>query len=170
MNDRVSPPVTIYVCSTCRAPDEEPAGARARRRDSPLELQRRARRRDADRQAAGVELVPVECLSVCKRPVTVGFAAPGKWTYVYADVPPETRRRDHPRSAQRLYGETPTGLIPWRERPDALKKGVVSRVPPLASPFPHCRGRRMSTAPSDASLPRSPSPSSPASSARARRR
>jgi predicted metal-binding protein len=30
-----------------------------------------------------------------------------------------------------LYGATSDGLIPWKQRPDALKRGVVSRVPPL---------------------------------------
>ena len=30
-----------------------------------------------------------------------------------------------------LYAATPEGLIPWRQRPDALKKGVVARIPPL---------------------------------------
>jgi predicted metal-binding protein len=30
-----------------------------------------------------------------------------------------------------LYGATSDGLIPWKQRPDALKRGVISRVPPL---------------------------------------
>ncbi len=33
-----------------------------------------------------------------------------------------------------LYAATEDGLIPWKQRPDALKKGVVSRVPPLSIP------------------------------------
>ena len=33
--------------------------------------------------------------------------------------------------AAALYAAAPDGLIPWRERPDALKKGVVARIPPL---------------------------------------
>ena len=80
------------------------------------------------------------------------------------------RRRDDPAGAA-LYAATADGLIPWKQRPDALKKGVVSRVPPLRrSPVrPSAGGRRM-TATSTPRSPRSPSPSSPASSARARRR
>ena len=31
----------------------------------------------------------------------------------------------------RRYGATSNGLIPWRERPDAFRKGVLARIPPL---------------------------------------
>ena len=38
-------------------------------------------------------------------------------------------------AAAEQYRAAPDGLIPWKERPDALKKGVVARIPPLVSPF-----------------------------------
>jgi predicted metal-binding protein len=119
---------TIHICTTCKSaddPSEERAGARLYRNVADL----------AAARGANVRIVPVECLSVCKRPVTFGFAAPGKWTYVYADAAPETAAETILLGAA-LYGDTPDGLIPWKQRPDALKKGVVSRVPPLASPLP----------------------------------
>ena len=31
-----------------------------------------------------------------------------------------------------LYAAAPDGLIPWKSRPDAFKKGVVARIPALA--------------------------------------
>ena len=74
--------------------------------------------------------------------------------------------------AAALYAATPDGLIPWRQRPDALKKGVVARIPPLIPP-PSPIFRRppnddaRSDAPRFARRPRSPS--SPAFSAPARR-
>jgi predicted metal-binding protein len=119
---------TIHVCITCRSADdtaEERAGAR---------LYRNVRDLAAER-GDDVAIVPVECLSVCKRPVTFGFAAPGKWTYVYADAPAETAATTILDGAA-LYAAAPDGLIPWKQRPDALKKGVVSRVPPLSAPTP----------------------------------
>ena len=123
-----NPPTTIYVCVTCRT-EGEPA--------LPLEA-RAGRRLLGALQAAvgpgtGVELVGVECLSVCKRPCTVSFAAPGKWTYVYGDLPPETAAPVVIEAA-RLYGATPDGLIPWKQRPAAIKTGVVARVPPSPTP------------------------------------
>lgn len=115
---------TIFVCVTCRA-EAEP----------PLPMEGRAGRRLHDALVAAVgddpavSLVPVECLSVCKRPCTVSLAAPGKWTYVYGDLPAEGAA-PLILDAARLYGATADGLIPWKQRPQALKTGVVARVPP----------------------------------------
>ena len=73
-------PMTLYVCTTCRDADHSAdtpcAGARlyAAISQRPVE--------------PGIRVVPVECLSVCKRICAVSFAAPGKWTYVYGDLPP----------------------------------------------------------------------------------
>jgi predicted metal-binding protein len=75
------------------------------------------------------EIIPVECLSVCKRPVTIGFSAPGKWSYIYGDFPPDSSAETILAAAQ-LYADALDGLIPWRERPDAIKRGVIARIPP----------------------------------------
>jgi len=118
----------IYVCTTCKLADEagfavsERAGASLHRALSAL----------ASERQAPVEIVPVECLSVCKRACTISFAAPGKWTYVYGDLPADTGA-DVILDGAALYTATTDGLIPWKQRPDALKRGVVSRVPPLHS-------------------------------------
>ena len=112
----------VYVCTTCRSASEplEPKEARAG-----------ARLHDelAARAGAGIEIVGVECLSVCKRPCTVSFAAPGKWTYVYGDLSPGVSA-DTILAGARLHAQAPDGVIPWKQRPDALKKGVVARIPP----------------------------------------
>jgi predicted metal-binding protein len=81
------------------------------------------------------EIIPVECLSVCKRPVTIGFSAPGKWSYIYGDFPPDSSAETILSAAQ-LYADALDGLIPWRERPDAIKRGVIARIPPA---FPQLR-------------------------------
>ena len=78
-----------------------------------------------------IALRPVECLSVCKRPCTVALAAPGKWTYVVGDLKRESHLEDIV-AAARLYAASREGIVPWRERPLAFRKGVVSRTPPLA--------------------------------------
>jgi predicted metal-binding protein len=117
----VSEHVTVQVCVTCRIEGDaqEPrAGAR-------LHAALEAARREGDPRVVGVE-----CFSVCKRPCTISFAAPGAWTYVYGDFPAETSPEELLAMA-RAYGSAPQGLVPWRERPAALKKGVVARLPPL---------------------------------------
>lgn len=112
----------IYVCVTCRAEGDASdlrAGARLH-----------AALLSECTSEADLEVVPVECLSVCKRPCTVSFAASDKWTYVYGDLSPDTSAATV-RQAARLYAAAPDGLIPWKLRPDAIKRGVVARVPPL---------------------------------------
>jgi predicted metal-binding protein len=118
---------TIHVCTTCRLGDEplEPAQARSGAR-----LFRELSERAVD---GGFDVVPVECLSVCKRPVTIGFSAPGKWSYIYGDFPPESSAETILSAAQ-LYANAPDGLIPWRERPDQIKRGVIARMPPAFTP------------------------------------
>jgi len=119
--------ITIYVCTTCRLPDdtsEPPAGAKL------LAALENSLKDTND----SIRLEGVECLSVCKRPCTVAFSAPGKWTYVYGDFSSETAPETILAGAA-LYSAAEDGLIPWKMRPDALKKGVVARLPPsLTSP------------------------------------
>jgi predicted metal-binding protein len=123
---RMAAATTIHVCVTCRSAGEplEPKSERAGARllTALLAL--------ADDR---VSIAAVECLSVCKRPCTIGFSAAGKWTYVYGDFLPEGAPAIL--AAAALYALTPDGLIPWKQRPEALKKGVVARLPPL-TPIP----------------------------------
>ncbi|RYB03655.1 DUF1636 family protein [Lichenibacterium ramalinae] len=115
-------PTTVYVCVTCRAEGETDPVRAGRRLHDALQAE--------FGPDAAVALVPVECLSVCRRPCTVSFAAPGKWTYVYGDLPADGAAPVVAEAA-RLYGAAPDGLIPWKLRADPIKRGVVARVPPL---------------------------------------
>ena len=116
--------VTIRVCVTCRA-EGEPLEPREARSGARLYAALSALAEEAD-----PAIVAVECFSVCKRPCTLSFSAPGAWTYVYGDFPADSDP-EAILAAARLYGRSPQGLIPWKERPTALKKGVVARLPPL---------------------------------------
>ena len=112
----------LYVCTTCRAEGdtaETRAGARllaAIRAQLPDETQ-------------GLRVEGVECLSVCKRPCSVAVASPGRWTYVYGDLDAEASARTI-LTGIGLYAGTADGIVPWRERPEAFRKGVVARIPP----------------------------------------
>jgi predicted metal-binding protein len=110
---------TLLVCVTCKS-DEGPMG------EGLLEALSARLAAEPD-----IALQPVECLSVCKRPCTVALAAPGKWTYVVGDLKRESHLEDIIVAARR-YAASPEGIVPWRERPLAFRKGVVSRTPPLA--------------------------------------
>jgi predicted metal-binding protein len=80
--------------------------------------------------APAVRLEAVDCLSVCKRPCTVAVSGPGRWTYIYGDLDPGSAVETILEGV-RLYAATPDGLVPWRQRPEAFRKGVVARIPPF---------------------------------------
>jgi predicted metal-binding protein len=114
-------PVVVHVCTTCHAEGESrESGAGAKLHAALLDA-----RSEADPQVAAVE-----CFSVCRRPCTLSFSARGCWTYVYGDFAWDTDPNEI-LAAARLYGDSPQGLIPWKQRPQALKKGVVARFPPI---------------------------------------
>ena len=118
-----SPATTVLVCTSCRSVEDAADGPRAGARLHAALAQAAEGRDD-------LRVVGVECLSVCKRPVTIGFCAADKWTYVYGDFAPEAAEAIL--AAADLYGAAGDGLIPWKSRPEALKKGVVARIPPIA--------------------------------------
>jgi len=62
----------------------------------------------------------------------VALAAPDKWTYVVGDLSRESHLDDIVAAARR-FAQSHDGLVPWRERPLAFRKGVISRTPPLVS-------------------------------------
>lgn len=117
------PPVTLHVCLTCRKADE-PAEA---------DIPRSGRRlHDALAAALGkpgpIRVVGVECLSNCKRACTIAVSGEGRWTYVYGDLDPDQSVPAILDGATR-YQATADGLVPWRERPEIFKRGVIARVP-----------------------------------------
>jgi predicted metal-binding protein len=116
---------TIYVCTNCKATEDTSPERAGLRLMAALEGAISA-------SGAKVRLEGVECLSVCKRPCTIAFSAPGKWTYVYGDFAPDSAPETILEGAA-LYAATDDGLIPWKQRPDALKKGVIARLPPSVS-------------------------------------
>ncbi|MEO1133799.1 MAG: DUF1636 domain-containing protein, partial [Cyanobacteria bacterium J06639_1] len=76
---------------------------------------------------------PVECMSACSRACTVSLAAPGKYTFVFGDLPvadealPETVEAVLTCAEQ--FHDKADGLLTWAERPKPLKSGLVARVP-----------------------------------------
>jgi predicted metal-binding protein len=120
-------PIRILVCTSCRS-EGQPLEPRDARAGAVLA-------RDlASLAGADIEIVPVECMSVCKRPVTVAFSAPDRWTYVCGEFgegdAPDIL--DHARA----YAATPDGIIPWKIRPEHLKRNTISRLPPMKKAAP----------------------------------
>ena len=121
-------PVTLFVCTSCRRKVagevevfDHPGKALA------TELATRVRAAGA---SDDVLVEPVECLAVCKRPATIALSGEGRWMYLIGDLDPALHLDDIV-SAARAYAASGNGIVPWRERPQIFRKGVVARVPPL---------------------------------------
>jgi predicted metal-binding protein len=115
--------VTAFICVTCRAGDT------GEERPGRLLFDAVASKLDS-RAERDVTVTPVECLSVCKRPCTIALVASGKWTYVVGDLDPEVNVDDVISMAV-SYRLSDNGIVPWRQRPQSFRKGIISRIPPL---------------------------------------
>ncbi len=111
-------PVTLYVCLSCRTAGDDDACRAGARLHAVLG--------DLLNGRSDIRLSGVDCLSVCKRPVTVAFTAADRWTYVAADAADP----DEVIVAAERYAESDDGRVPWRDRPPLLKSGLVARIPP----------------------------------------
>lgn len=110
---------TLFICTTCkRAPAESALG--------PDFI-------DALAQSdlpAGMTVVGTACMSNCTRPLSAALAAPGKATYMLAEVDPATDLEPLVELA-RLYVEKPDGQTKLLERPKAIRRKIIGRIPPL---------------------------------------
>ena len=77
-----------------------------------------------------VQVRPVQCLSVCKRPATVAVSSADGYTFLFGDLQTESGTAALV-SFVKSYQKTDYGLVPWRERAEVLRKGMVARVPPM---------------------------------------
>jgi predicted metal-binding protein len=77
-----------------------------------------------------VQVRPVQCLSVCKRPATVAVSSADGYTFLFGDLQTESGTVALV-SFVESYQKSDYGLVPWRERAEVLRKGMVARVPPM---------------------------------------
>jgi predicted metal-binding protein len=112
-------PVVVSVCVTCKTSDGALAGpamfdamlAAAGERDGAVQIRR------------------VQCLSVCKRPTTVAVSSSDGYTFLFGDLQPGGAGAVV--SFVDSYRKSMFGLVPWRQRAEILRKGMVARLPPL---------------------------------------
>jgi predicted metal-binding protein len=72
----------------------------------------------------------VRCLANCKRGCSAAVRRDGAWTYVFGDLDATSAGAALVEGAQ-LFAQSTDGLMPWRGRPEPLKRGLVARVPPI---------------------------------------
>ncbi|WP_374380013.1 DUF1636 family protein [Dongia sp.] len=107
---------TLFICTTCKRAGEAPLGA-----GFVDELDRAGLPDD-------VAVAGIACMSNCARPLSVALAAPGKATYMLAEIEPATDA-DSLLELTRLYVASPDGQTKLLERPKAIRRKIIARVP-----------------------------------------
>ncbi|MBE9606966.1 DUF1636 family protein [Acetobacteraceae bacterium H6797] len=112
----------VIVCRSCRldrSQDETPrAGALL------VEATRRAS------EGSGVMVKEVGCLGNCNRGGSAAILHHGTWSYVFGDLAPENG--PDLVAGAKLLANSEDGFMPYRARPDALKRGLIARIPSFA--------------------------------------
>jgi len=110
----------IYVCITCRRagePDDEPR---------PGALLAEATERAA--VGTGVIVRRLRCLANCTRGPSAAMRCNGSWTYVFGGL--DAADAGALVDGATLLAGASDGILPWRGRPEILKRGLIARVPP----------------------------------------
>ena len=113
---------TIYVCITCRRASDPEDALR------PGLALARATARAAE--GTGVTVRQVRCLANCNRALSAAVRCDGAWTYVFGglEAGPDAEALIE---GARLLARAADGVMPWRGRPEVLKRGLIARVPPM---------------------------------------
>ena len=111
----------IYVCITCRRASEPEVEPR------PGAILAAATAKAAE--GTSVVVRPVQCLANCTRGPSAAMRCNGSWTYVFGQL--DVLCGPALVEGARLLASAPDGLMPWRGRPEALKRGLIARVPPV---------------------------------------
>jgi len=117
---------TVLVCITCRASIDQSESVDTPRKGMALANATALAAAGAD----DIDVVRVRCLANCNRGLSAAIRRQNSWTYVFGHLDAE---RDGPMliAGARLFAASTDGLMPWRGRPDSLKKGLIARVPPM---------------------------------------
>jgi len=112
----------IYVCTTCRQPDGS--------EDQPRPGAALAAATARAAENTGIVVHPMRCLANCKRGCSAVMQRAGAFSYVFGHLDPALDA-DALVEGAKLLSQSPDGLMPWRGRPEPLKRGLIARVPPL---------------------------------------
>jgi len=120
--DANNPVPTVLVCISCR-------GASDPLCSNPRGPNLAAATRVALGSGTDVRVQQVRCLANCNRGLSAAIRHEGAWTYVFGHLDAD---RDGAALIEgaRLLASSSDGLLPWRGRPDCLKRGLIARVPP----------------------------------------
>ncbi|RRH72069.1 DUF1636 family protein [Falsigemmobacter faecalis] len=108
----------LVVCTTCRREGADPEALRDGARLSQALTVR------------GIAHDTQECFSACKGSCVVALRGKGRWTYVQGALDPD-QHLDDLIEMTRAYSASADGIVPWRSRPEIIRKNTIARIPPL---------------------------------------
>jgi len=126
---------TIFVCTTCASRWEN--GKRVGESGGEKLLKRLQADHPNWKLNTEFTIQPVECMSACNRSCVISFASPGKTTYLFGDISSNLTPAEIEGvfdCADKYYVH-PEGSLPWAERPQPLKKGILARIPAVSIPL-----------------------------------
>ena len=80
-------------------------------------------------EGTGVTVRRVRCLANCSRGPSAAMRCNGSWTYIFGGLGIDGAAALI--DGVRLLAAAADGLLPWRGRPEPLKRGLIARIPPL---------------------------------------
>ncbi len=111
--------MTIVVCHSCRLPDNPLLDPRPGSDFAVAVL--------AAAENTGITVKKAGCLANCKRGLSAAVLRDGCWSYVFGELTPENAE-DLIAGAQ-LFATSTDGFMPFRARPESLKRGLIARIP-----------------------------------------
>lgn len=126
---------TLFVCTACASTWKD--GKRVGVSGGQRLLESLSKLHQSWELQAEFVIQSVECMSACTHHCAISFAAAGKYTYLFGDLPNEihtlpTTSLAVLACASQYYTQS-DGSLPWAQRPEPLKKGILAKIPPFPS-------------------------------------
>jgi len=119
---------TLFVCVLCRSSeiDQQQATSNA----GQLLFEHLSEGLATDDPCKALHLQPFRCMGACSHACVVAFAAPNKLTFILSKLSSTDSVPDLLKFSSQ-YVACSDGKVPYKERPEAIKKGIHAVLPPL---------------------------------------
>lgn len=122
--DNIDSNVTIVVCRSCLFPDQR-GGNQPEIETRPGYLLAQATIEAA--AATGIAVRQAGCLGNCSRGVSAAVLRRGCWSYLFGELGIDSATDLI--AGAKLFAASTDGFMPFRARPEALKQGLIARIP-----------------------------------------
>ncbi|MBD2362255.1 DUF1636 family protein [Anabaena minutissima FACHB-250] len=119
---------TIFVCTTCAGVWQD--GKRVGESGGQQLLQQLQELAQTWELQHQFSIQGVECMSACNHACVIALKGEGKLTYLFGNLPVDSSASAGLQCATQYHAKT-DGLLPWSERPEPFKKGILAKIPPL---------------------------------------